>query len=73
MIKLSTLALALTTGCISNGGLANLAKSLAQDPATVSIRITTVYGTLYFTRTNPGSNTLAHSIAPDGTVTAGKP
>jgi hypothetical protein len=60
-----------TTGCVSNGGLAHLAETLAKDPATVSVRVTTVYGTLYFTRTNPGTNTLAHSIAPDGGVKVG--
>ncbi len=70
---LPLLALLALTGCVGNGGLAKLANSLAKDPATVSVRLTTVYGTLYFTRTNPGTNTLAHTIGPDGQVSVERP
>jgi hypothetical protein len=51
--------------------MAKLVRELRNDPATVNVRITSVYGTITFTRTNPQTNGLAHSIAPDGTVTVG--
>jgi len=62
------LALSLTTGCMSTSALI---RELAKDQATVSVRVTTVYGTVYYTRTNPGTNTLVHSIEPDGSVRIG--
>lgn len=58
-------------GCISPN-LAKFQQALGKDPATVSLRITTIYGTLYFTRTNPTTNTANHAISPDGAVTVGK-
>lgn len=75
--KLALLALCLCasvaiTGCVSpTKHLAAMVKELAKDPATVNVRVTSIYGTVTFTRTAPTTNSLAHSINPDGTVTVG--
>lgn len=53
-------------GCISAG---KLARELAKDPATVSLRLSTPWGALDFVRLNPGTNTPAYTVARDGTVT----
>ena len=58
----------LLNGCMSNK-LDKVVKELAKDNATVNIRVTTVYGTLFFTRTNPNTNSAPHTVAPDGSVT----
>ena len=50
----------------------SLVKSLAKDPATVSLQLTTVYGNLKLVRTNPGTNESV-SVSPDGTVTVRRP
>lgn len=60
---------ALLCGCVSGGALV---RELAKDPATVSLRVTSVYGTIDYVRTNPGTNTAAHAIGPDGTVRIGE-
>lgn len=73
VFPLTALVLVLGSGCISpSKDLAATVKALANDPATVNVRITTVYGTVFFTRTAPTTNSLAHTIGPDGTVTVGK-
>jgi len=59
--------LLLTTGCMSSN-MTKAIKALGNDPATVNIRVTTIYGTMTFTRTNPGTNTLTHSVDGDGTI-----
>lgn len=65
-------ALPLLIGCSSpTKNLAAVVKELAKDPATVNIRITSIYGTVTFTRTAPSTNSMSHSINPDGTVTVG--
>jgi hypothetical protein len=59
-------------GCSTQKNLTALVKALGNDPATVNIRVTSVYGTMTFTRTNPTTNSLPHTINPDGTVTVAK-
>ena len=57
-------ALVFLTGCLNMG---KLARELGKDPATVNVSVTTIYGNLKFTRTNPGTNSTV-TVAPDGTV-----
>lgn len=59
----------LSSGC---SGMGTLVKQLKNDPATVSISLTTIYGNLRFIRTNPGTNTET-SVNPDGTVVVKRP
>lgn len=64
------LALALLvsiTGCVN---MPKIAKELAKDDATVSIKVNTIYGTASFFRAMPRTNSL--SVSPDGTITQGK-
>jgi hypothetical protein len=61
----------LCAGCVSTASFNRLARELAKDPATVTVRVATPYGSLSFTRINAGTNTLPHRVAPDGTVTVG--
>lgn len=64
-IILLTAALALAgTGCVNS----SLIRALAKDPATAHMRITTIYGTVEISRTNPGSNSPPHSVNADGTI-----
>jgi len=70
--KLSLVLLLLLTslnlvGC-STSGMAKIAAQLKNDPATVSIQITTIYGTVKMVRLAPGTNTPPHSVAADGSV-----
>jgi len=65
LIALSLLALPLC-GCVNT---AKLVDALKDDPATVHFSITTIYGRVDLTRTNPQTNTMPHTITPDGTVT----
>lgn len=60
-------ALTLNTGCATNG-MAKLAAQLKNDPATVTFRVTTIYGTVDFKRTNVGTNHAA-TITGDGSIT----
>lgn len=60
--------LAICTGC-QFPNLNKVIPALAKDPASAHIRVTTIYGTIEYTRTNPLTNSLSHSIAPDGTIT----
>lgn len=55
-------------GCSTPGRMAKLATALAKDPATVNVTISSVYGTMKFVRTNPGTNSVV-KVLPDGTVT----
>ena len=60
-----TAALALAaTGCVNS----SLIRALAKDPATAHMRITTIYGTVEISRTNPGTNTAPHAIKADGAI-----
>lgn len=61
----------LCSGCISSKDMAKIVKELGNDPATVNIRVTTIYGTLTLTRTNPNTNTLPHSVQSEGIVNVG--
>jgi len=36
------------------------------------VRVTTIYGSVEVSRTNPMTNSIPHSIGADGTVTVGK-
>lgn len=67
LLPLLLLALSLS-GC-SMGGLTKLAGQLKNDPATVSVRVTTIYGNFSLTRLAPNTNTASHTISPDGTIT----
>ena len=66
------LLLPLLCGCVSPN-LAKVVRELKNDNATVNFTVTSpMYGTLSFTRTNPGTNTAAHTIQPNGTVSVSK-
>lgn len=52
-------------GCMNAG---RLATALGKDPASVHVRITTIYGTVEVTRTNPNTNTAPHTIGTDGSI-----
>ena len=62
----------LVSGCFGPD-VAKAIKAMGNDPATVHLRVSSVYGVVELTRTNPGSNSLAHTVAPDGTITVSKP
>ncbi len=62
------LALLMTSGCMT-GKLNKIVTALGKDPATVHVRVTTIYGAIEFSRTNPSTNTLPHTVSPDGTIT----
>lgn len=65
---ITSLLVIMTSGCATQQ-MAKLAKQLKDDSATVQINIRTIYGTLYFSRTNPKTNTMPHSVTADGNVT----
>jgi hypothetical protein len=46
--------------------VAALVGQLKQDPATAYVRIVTPQGVFEFVRANPSSNTVPHSIDPNG-------
>ena len=58
----------LATGCAGRTA-GQVARALAKDPASVHVRITTIYGTIEVARTAPGTNSPAHAIGADGTIT----
>lgn len=68
-ILILTAALALaTTGCVNS----SLIRALAKDPASAHMRITTIYGTVEVSRTNPGTNTAPHKVSADGAISVGQ-
>ena len=67
ILPVLVLASLLATGC-SATNISKLVTAIGKDPASVSLRVTSVYGTVTYTRTNPMTNSLAHSLAPDGTI-----
>lgn len=69
MKKLLCLALLSLTGC-SSTNISNLTKELAKDPAAVHIRVTSIYGTLDFTRVGDLTNQV--TMSPDGTISVKK-
>lgn len=52
-------------GC-STTNISKLVQALSKDPATIRIRVTSVYGTMDVTRVG---TTNGLTIAPDGTIT----
>jgi hypothetical protein len=64
----------LLCGCAtSQKNLVALVKALSQDPATAYIHIVSpTFGNITIMRTNPGTNTIPHTIKPDGNVSVGK-
>lgn len=58
----------LLSGCVN---LSKTIKELSKDPATVHLRVTTVYGVIELDRTAPGTNTLPHQIK-DGAISVGQ-
>jgi hypothetical protein len=63
------LLLIASLGCTGCFNVASAIKAMGKDPATVHLRVSSVYGVLELSRTNPQTNSLAHSVAPDGTIT----
>jgi len=68
----SVLILAALTGC-STTNISDLTKALANDPATVQVNVSSVYGTLRFTRVGNQPGTGKTTVAPDGTITMEPP
>jgi hypothetical protein len=63
-------ALAVTfSGCISKTAM-KAVKDLKDDPATVNMGYRGIYGSFWFTRTNPKTNHTA-VVGQDGTVSVG--
>lgn len=58
----------LMTGCVNTS---KLVRELAKDPATVHLRITTIYGVIELDRTAPRTNSMPHTIK-DGTISVGQ-
>lgn len=56
------------TGCFGPD-VAKAIKALGNDPASVHLRVSSVYGVVEFTRTAPKTNSLPHTVSPDGTIT----
>lgn len=56
-------------GC-STTNITKLTKELAKDPAIVSVRVGSVYGTLNFVRV--GVTTNGVTVSPDGTVSVNR-
>lgn len=71
MKQLSFLAIlvCLSTGCMSTKGLDKVVSALGKDPASVHIRVSSIYGVIEISRTNPGTNGMTHTVSPDGTIT----
>lgn len=70
LFLLAVLAFSLT-GCTSTN-ITKLVGALSKDPATVSVSVQSVYGTMKFVRTNPEPGQ-AVVVTPDGTVTIKNP
>jgi hypothetical protein len=69
MKQLLPLCLMALCGC-STTNITKLAQAMAKDNATIFFSVSSVYGTVKFIRTNPGS-TNSCTVSPDGTVTVG--
>jgi len=63
---LFVIPVALLCGC-SPTNISNLVKAVAKDPATVTIKVSSVYGTVSYTRVGLMTNETA-SVASDGSV-----
>lgn len=70
MKKVILLALTVTlTGC-SSTNISKVIQELGKDDSVVVHKLGTVYGTSYFVRVGPRTNSVV--ISPDGTVSIGK-
>lgn len=56
------------TGC-SSTNITKLVEQLKNDPATVSVHVTTVYGTVSFNRVGTLKPNQSETVSPDGTIT----
>lgn len=65
MKTLCFVCLVLLTGCVN---VAQFAKEVRQDPASVHVSVRSIYVTIEWDRANPGTNTMPHTIS-DGKVT----
>jgi hypothetical protein len=71
LILLSALSLSLfCSGCVSPSKLAAVVEQLKDDPAIISTKVSTIYGTAYLTRI--GGQTNSVTVSPDGTITVNK-
>jgi len=59
------------SGC-SSTNITKLVGALKNDPATVCVNVSSVYGTVRFTRTNPRTNETV-TVSPDGTIVIKSP
>lgn len=59
------------TGCLSTN-FTEFAKAMQNDDASISVQVTTVYGTAKFVRIGPGTNATV-TASPDGTITKKSP
>jgi hypothetical protein len=55
------------TGCAGRS-TAQVIRALSKDPASVHVRLTTIYGTIEIARTAPNTNSPAHTIGTDGAI-----
>jgi uncharacterized lipoprotein YmbA len=69
MKTLALLSALAFTGC-SSTNITKLAQQLKDDPATVSVTVSSIYGTVRFVRTNTRTNQTL-TVSPDGTVSVG--
>lgn len=67
MKRLLLALLLAATGC-STANLAKLTEALAHDPAIVSAKVSSVYGTAQLTRVGSWTNATI-TVSPDGTIT----
>jgi hypothetical protein len=70
-MKTIFLLLPLLCGC-SSTNITKLVGALKNDPATVCVNVSSVYGTVRFTRTNPRTNETV-TVSPDGTIVIKSP
>jgi hypothetical protein len=71
MKTLLLLAALSCAGC-STTNVARIIEAMGKDPATVHVSIRSVYGVVEIYRVNAGTNSVAHSINADGTITVEK-
>lgn len=75
MIMKRTRLILMAMACLVASGCTNMPKlvtALAKDPATAYIEMIGHGVVIRLVRTNPNTNTLAHAIGKDGTVTVTK-
>lgn len=63
---------ATSAGCVGTR-LDRVVAAMGKDPATVHVKISSVYGVVELARTNPRADSLAHVVGPDGTITIKEP